>query len=79
MRGAVEGRRRTYRAHGRINAYLASNCHVEIILEELKQKVKKEKKEEEKISRPRNTKLIIRKALAKAYHNKKFVKASNKK
>ena len=76
---AVKGRRRTYRAHGRINAYLASNCHVEIFLEEVKPKVKKEKKEEEKITRPRNTKLIIRKALSKAYHNKKFVVASNKK
>ncbi|MCQ2819778.1 MAG: 50S ribosomal protein L22 [archaeon] len=76
---AVKGRRRTYRAHGRINAYLASNCHVEIFLEEIKPRVKKEKKEEEKISKPRNTKFIIRKALAKAYHNKKFVVASNKK
>merc|ERR1712160_181702 len=26
---AVNGRRRTYRAHGRISPYLASNCHVE--------------------------------------------------
>jgi len=26
---AVQGRRRTYRAHGRISPYLASNCHVE--------------------------------------------------
>lgn len=26
---AVAGRRRTYRAHGRIGPYLASNCHVE--------------------------------------------------
>merc|ERR1719199_2381826 len=26
---AVSGRRRTYRAHGRISPYLASNCHVE--------------------------------------------------
>jgi len=26
---AVCGRRRTYRAHGRISPYLASNCHVE--------------------------------------------------
>ncbi len=76
---AMQGRRRTYRAHGRINAYLASNCHVEIFLEETKQKVKKEKKEEEKIFKPRQTKLIIRKALAKAYHNKKYVQASNKK
>jgi len=26
---AVQGRRRTYRAHGRISPYLSSNCHVE--------------------------------------------------
>merc|ERR1712160_145286 len=26
---AVNGRRRTYRAHGRISPYLSSNCHVE--------------------------------------------------
>ena len=26
---AVQGRRRTYRAHGRISPYLASNCHIE--------------------------------------------------
>lgn len=27
-------RRRTYRAHGRINAYMASPCHIEIVLQE---------------------------------------------
>jgi len=26
---AVSGRRRTYRAHGRVSPYLASNCHIE--------------------------------------------------
>ena len=45
---AAEGRRRTYRAHGSINAYCSSNCHVDIICEELKERVKKEKKEDEK-------------------------------
>ena len=33
---ATEGRRRTYRAHGSINAYCSSNCHVDIICEEQK-------------------------------------------
>jgi large subunit ribosomal protein L17e len=42
---AVKGRRRTYRAHGRINAYLSSNCHVEIYCEETKERVKKEREE----------------------------------
>ena len=41
---ATEGRRRTYRAHGSINAYCSSNCHVDIICEELKEPVKKEKR-----------------------------------
>lgn len=31
---AQHGRRRTYRAHGRINAYMSSPCHVEVILTE---------------------------------------------
>ncbi len=31
---AQRGRRRTYRAHGRINAYMSSPCHVEVILVE---------------------------------------------
>jgi large subunit ribosomal protein L17e len=31
---APKQRRRTYRAHGRINAYMASPCHIEIILVE---------------------------------------------
>merc|ERR1719503_375618 len=31
---AVSGRRRTYRAHGRISPYLSSNAHVEFICTE---------------------------------------------
>jgi len=31
---AQKGRRRTYRAHGRINAYMSSPCHVELVLTE---------------------------------------------
>jgi large subunit ribosomal protein L17e len=31
---AQKGRRRTYRAHGRINAYMSSPCHIELILAE---------------------------------------------
>lgn len=29
---AAPGRRRTYRAHGRINAYMSTPCHIEMIL-----------------------------------------------
>ena len=78
---AVKGRRRTYRAHGRINAYLSSNCHVDIVCEELKEKVKKEKKQEkdEKKEKFINPKRHIRRALAKAYANKKFGTIGGKK
>ena len=77
---ATEGRRRTYRAHGSINAYCSSNCHVDIICEELKDHVKKEKKEEEK----KDTNLInqvrhIRKAMAKHLKDKKRVTVGGKK
>ncbi len=38
---AVQGRRRTYRAHGRITPYLSSNCHVEFFCTEKSEAVKK--------------------------------------
>ena len=38
---AVQGRRRTYRAHGRIGPYLSSNCHIEFIATEKAAGVKK--------------------------------------
>merc|ERR1711977_412203 len=34
VNAAAKQRRRTYRAHGRINPYMASPCHVEIMLSE---------------------------------------------
>ena len=34
VNAAPRGRRRTNRAHGRINAYMSSPCHIEMILEE---------------------------------------------
>merc|ERR1711915_993735 len=40
-------RRRTYRAHGRINPYMSSPCHVEMILSEREQIVSKAKDEVE--------------------------------
>lgn len=39
---APKMRRRTYRAHGRINAYLSSPCHVELICVERSAPVKRE-------------------------------------
>ena len=38
---AVQGRRRTYRAHGRISPYLSSNCHIEFHCFETGGEVKK--------------------------------------
>jgi large subunit ribosomal protein L17e len=38
---AVQGRRRTYRAHGRIGPYLSSNCHIEFHATEKAENVKK--------------------------------------
>jgi large subunit ribosomal protein L17e len=38
---APKQRRRTYRAHGRINPYMSNPCHVEMILVEAGEEVKK--------------------------------------
>ena len=40
---APKHRRRTYRAHGRINAYMSSPCHIEVIVEEEAEAVSKAK------------------------------------
>ena len=38
---AQKQRRRTYRAHGRINPYMCSPCHIELLLEEREKAVRK--------------------------------------
>merc|ERR1719440_843934 len=38
---AQQGRRRTYRAHGRINPYMSCPCHIEMILQEKDEAVEK--------------------------------------
>uniref|UniRef100_A0A914S1L3 Large ribosomal subunit protein uL22 n=1 Tax=Parascaris equorum TaxID=6256 RepID=A0A914S1L3_PAREQ len=38
---AAKMRRRTYRAHGRINPYMSSPCHIEVILSEKEEVVSK--------------------------------------
>ena len=48
---AVQGRRRTYRAHGRISPYLASNCHIEFHCTEKGGEVKKGDKPLERITK----------------------------
>ena len=42
---ALKLRRRTYRAHGRINPYMSSPCHTEMILTEKEQIVPKPEEE----------------------------------
>ena len=39
---AAQGRRRTFRAHGRITPYLSSHCHIELFITEKSDGVKKE-------------------------------------
>ncbi|KAI8476281.1 MAG: ribosomal protein L17 component of cytosolic 80S ribosome and 60S large subunit [Monoraphidium minutum] len=48
---AMAQRRRTYRAHGRINPYMSSPCHVELILSEKEAAVKAEPGKERKLSK----------------------------
>jgi len=50
---APKGRRRTFRAHGRINPFLASHCHIELFATTKEEDVKKEanKKEVAKLTK----------------------------
>ncbi|KAJ5274655.1 NAD-dependent D-isomer specific 2-hydroxyacid dehydrogenase [Penicillium rubens] len=63
---APKGRRRTYRAHGRINPYMTNPCHIELILTEAAEEVKKAStdKQVRLSSRQRGTQ--IRRALIEA-------------
>lgn len=45
VNAAAKMRRRTYRAHGRINPYMSSPCHIEMILTEKEQVVPKVEEE----------------------------------
>ncbi|CAM9459440.1 unnamed protein product, partial [Chrysoparadoxa australica] len=56
---APKMRRRTYRAHGRINAYMSSPAHIELVLGEKPQQVKKEV-EEPKMTRKQAARKRIR-------------------
>ncbi|KAL3728592.1 hypothetical protein ACJRO7_033218 [Eucalyptus globulus] len=42
VKQAQKQRRRTYRAHGRINPYMSSPCHIELILSEKEEPMRKE-------------------------------------
>ncbi|KAF5205657.1 60S ribosomal protein L17 [Thalictrum thalictroides] len=52
---AQKQRRRTYRAHGRINPYMSSPCHIELTLSEKEEPVKKEAETQLTQSRPKKT------------------------
>lgn len=45
---AQKQRRRTYRAHGRINPYMSNPCHIEVILTEKATHVQKPKSDKKK-------------------------------
>merc|ERR1711893_386398 len=45
---APKMRRRTYRAHGRINPYMSSPCHIEVILAEREQAIARPTEEDDK-------------------------------
>ena len=62
---AQQQRRRTYRAHGRTNPYMSSPSHIELVLSEKDQKVKKADDDEES-KRPKK---LSRKRLAQKRSN----------
>ncbi|KAJ7545224.1 hypothetical protein O6H91_09G111600 [Diphasiastrum complanatum] len=57
---AQKQRRRTYRAHGRINPYMSSPCHIELILSEKEVTVKKEAETEIAPRGPRKAQASLR-------------------
>ncbi|CAN0075820.1 unnamed protein product, partial [Phaeothamnion confervicola] len=58
---APKQRRRTYRAHGRINAYMSSPAHIELVLaEKLEHGVKRERDEPAKLSRKQQARKRIK-------------------
>lgn len=74
---AVCNRRRTFRAHGRINAYMSSNCHVLIRCEAFAKTVENaDKKDNKRLTGFPHRQ--VRKNLAKSYRNKKFVEVGGK-
>ncbi|MCI3325516.1 50S ribosomal protein L22 [Escherichia coli] len=60
VNAAPKMRRRTYRAHGRINPYMSSPCHIEIILTEKEQAVRPTTGEEEPVKKKVSQKKLKR-------------------
>ncbi|XP_070543026.1 large ribosomal subunit protein uL22-like [Ptychodera flava] len=62
---AAKMRRRTYRAHGRINPYMSSPCHIEVILSEREQYVPRPEEEEKQKKKVSKKKLARQKMMGK--------------
>ena len=62
VNAAQKQRRRTYRAHGRINPYMSSPCHIEMIFTEEEPSVKAPKEEAARAGEARLTKLAKKRA-----------------
>ncbi|KAL1429926.1 hypothetical protein MTO96_015426 [Rhipicephalus appendiculatus] len=60
---APKMRRRTYRAHGRINPYMSSPCHIEVILSEKEQVVAAPSAEEDAPKKKQSKKKMARQKL----------------
>jgi len=60
---APKMRRRTYRAHGRINPYMSSPCHIEVILSEKEQAVAKSVGDDEPAKKKLSKKKMARQKL----------------
>merc|ERR1712179_644640 len=60
---APKMRRRTYRAHGRINPYMSSPCHIEVILAEREQAIARPTEEEDKKKKVSQKKLKRQKVM----------------
>jgi len=57
---APKMRRRTYRAHGRINPYMSSPCHIEMILTEKDQIIPKPEEQAASQKKLKKQKLMAR-------------------
>ncbi|KRZ36124.1 60S ribosomal protein L17 [Trichinella pseudospiralis] len=64
---ASKMRRRTYRAHGRINPYMSSPCHIEVILTEKEDVVTKPTEEETFSKKKKESKKKQKRQLAREY------------
>jgi len=65
VNAASKMRRRTYRAHGRINPYMSNPCHIEVILAEKEQVVSKTKEDDQPKKKLSKKKMARQKLMGK--------------